>query len=227
MAFIKRIYRLIIPRRIRSLELINRLKTVCNSYLFRHEWIYDKDYYELSVDQQAVSSSAMISESIIRDFSPDSVIDVGCGTGALLLALMAKGCKVVGLENSETALAYCKSRNIHVKKFDIEKDELLSDSIYDVAISLEVAEHLPERKADRYVDLLSHLSNVIVFSAAPPGQLGTDHINLQPNEYWIAKFISCGFVYDRIMTNEWKKEWQGSKSVEGWYYMNLMIFRRL
>jgi 2-polyprenyl-3-methyl-5-hydroxy-6-metoxy-1,4-benzoquinol methylase len=226
MILIKKIYRFIIPKKIRSSKLINKLKTICNIYFFKHEWIYDKNYYELSVDQPAIKSAATISQSIIRDFSPKSVIDVGCGTGALLQELMTMGCEVVGLDNSKAAMEYCKARNIDVRKFDIEKDDLSHDSLYDVAISLEVAEHLPAEIAERFVAVLSSLAKVVIFSAAPPGQLGTDHINLQHKEYWIDKFIGYGFVYDSIKADKWKREWQESKSVEGWYFQNLMIFIR-
>jgi hypothetical protein len=92
---------------------------------------------------------------------------------------------------------------------------------------MEVAEHLPEKAAGRYVDLLTRLSSVIVFTAAPPGQGGQDHINEQPPSYWISKFQDLGFAQDRLLSERWRKIWRGSSAVASWYYENLMIFRRI
>jgi hypothetical protein len=67
---------------------------------------------------------------------------------------------------------------------------------------MEVAEHLPARTADRYVKLLSSLSSILVFTAAPPGQGGrtaTDHINEQPPWYWMTKYKQLGFRHDEAL----------------------------
>src|SRR5262249_48198784 len=93
-------------------------------------------------------------------------------------------------------LRYCRARGIIVTKFDIEQDipiSMLAGPRYDIAISLDVAEHLPEKVADRYVGLLCGLSSIVIFSAATPGQGGTDHVNEQPHSYWIEKFSACGY----------------------------------
>jgi hypothetical protein len=73
--------------------------------------------------------------------------------------------------------------------------------------------------------LLSQLSNRIVFTAAPPGQGGTDHVNEQPPSYWIAKFSVRGFAYDVERSARWSAEWH-EKYVEEFYAKNLMLFRR-
>ena len=83
--------------------------------------------------------------------------------------------------------------DVTVLKFDLERDNLKDTRTFDVAISMEVAEHLPEKIADRYVDLLTGLSNIIVFTAAYPGQGGDDHVNEQPALYWISKFQARAF----------------------------------
>jgi hypothetical protein len=48
---------------------------------------------------------------------------------------------------------------------------------FDLAISLEVAEHLPEGSAGALVSTLIEAAPVVVFSAAIKGQSGTNHIN--------------------------------------------------
>jgi SAM-dependent methyltransferase len=219
---LKHVYRKVIPRTIRDLPLIDWVK----GKLFPHDAIYDAEYYETIVEGPAVRSAGTISETIVSELRPGRVVDVGCGTGALLQALRARGCEVFGLEYSEAALAYCRNRGLEVTKFNVEKDTLGNEHAFDVAVSMEDAEHLPERIADRYVDLLTRLSSVIVFTAAPPGQSGADHVNEQPPSYWITKFQQRGFQHARELSQRWREHWKASGYVESWYYQNLMIFRK-
>jgi cyclopropane fatty-acyl-phospholipid synthase-like methyltransferase len=191
-----------------------------------HEVVYDSAYFEREVEHAAARSAQVMARSIRADLQPSTVIDVGCGTGALLEALQKEGCQVSGLEYAESALQYCRQRQLDVQKFDIEKMSLTNQPTYDVAISMEVAEHLPETCADRYILLLTGLSPCVVFTAARPGQGGTDHVNEQPASYWMSKFQSRGFERDEILSSRWKLEWEGSGSVSSHYYHNLLIFRR-
>ena len=134
---------------------------------------------------------------------------------------------MAGLEYSDAALALCRERNLDVKKFDLEKDHLTTGERFDVAVSMEVAEHPPARMASQYVALLAKLSDVIVFTAAHPGQGGQDHVNEQPPSYWISRFASHGLIHDESTTHAWKHEWRNSGLVSTWYSENLLIFRRL
>ena len=218
----RKIYRTVVPRFVRNSSLVKAVKQA----VLPHDAIYNSEYYGTTVEAPAVRSSSAISESIVTDFSPSRVIDVGCGTGALLEAFRQRGCEVFGLEYSKAALEYCRHRQLSVSQFDLEKDVYNDNGIFDVAISMEVAEHLPERVSDRYVDLLSHLSQNIVFTAAPPGQGGTDHVNEQPPSYWIDKFYQRGFDLDERLSNSWREQWKAGGNVESWYYQNLMVFRK-
>lgn len=137
---------------------------VCVRNLFsrtaNHNDIYDKAFYDHS-DQKAVNSAPAITKIIIACFNPSTVIDVGCGGGALLQCLKKYSIEVEGLEYTKAALDICKMRGLNVKKFDIENDLIDCKKKFDLVISTEVAEHLPETCAIRYVDLLCSLSNNI------------------------------------------------------------------
>jgi hypothetical protein len=90
----------------------------------------------------------------------------------------------------------------------------------DLALCLEVAEHLPMRSADQLVRSLVKASPIVMFSAAVPGQGGTDHINEQWPSYWRKKFANHGYepvdgIRPRILQNP-KVEW--------WYRQNIMVF---
>ena len=221
---IKSLYRAVIPKKIRALPFVNRIK----SALLPHNFIYDSEYYEKSVDPAARQSAAIMARSIVRDTGARRILDVGCGTGAMLGALRELEISGKGLEYSEAALAICSSKGILAKKFDIEYDKLTAEYInaFDVVISTEVAEHLPERVADPYVDTLAAAAPIVVMTAAPPGQGGVDHVNEQPKSYWIEKFRCRGFVERLDLSEKWSTEWQNGGIVTFWYFQNLMVFER-
>jgi hypothetical protein len=97
--------------------------------------------------------------------------------------------------NTRAALEICRKRGLDVVPFDLESD-VPFESKSNVVISTEVAGYLPERFADRFVDLLCAAAPVVIVSAAIPGQRGTDHVNEQPNEYWIERFGRRRFLFE-------------------------------
>src|SRR5262249_14104781 len=64
---------------------------------------------------------------------------------------------------------------------------------FDLAICLEVAEHLPSDCAADLVTNLCNAADVVLFSAATPGQGGTRHINEQRPSYWSHLFSRNGY----------------------------------
>lgn len=93
---------------------------------------------------------------------------------------------------------------------------------YDLAISMEVAEHLPESAADLFVQSLCSLSDAALFSAAVPGQGGNNHINEQWPDYWGRKFSQQGFrMVDCIRASIWDDD-----SVAPWYRQNTFLCLR-
>ncbi len=218
----KRFYRTLVPAAVRNSRFVTRVK----STRAFHNVIYDADYYEVDVEGPAVASSATMAGSLFRLFAPATVVDVGCGTGALLAAFRDRGCSAFGLEYSKAGLARCRERGLDVQRFDLEHDSFPADRRFDLAVSVEVAEHLPERIADRYVDLLARLAPTVVFTAAPPGQEGADHVNLQEKQYWIDKFTTRGMRHDSAESERLARTWRDAGDVQSWYCDNLMLFRR-
>jgi hypothetical protein len=87
------------------------------------------------------------------------------------------------------------------------------DRKYDLAICLEVAEHLPVSSAGTLVDSITRASDLILFSAAIPLQTGTHHINEQWQDYWAALFDQRGFVASDIV----RPAIWGRPDVRWWY----------
>jgi SAM-dependent methyltransferase len=189
--------------------------------------IYNATYYAY-VDSMATQSADAISQMIIKEFQPASAIDVGCGTGAILLALRDRGVRVCGLEYSRVAVDICIRRGLDVRVHDIEAPSNMTDlGQFDVAVCTEVAEHVKPQFADSLVHQLVSLASQVVFSAATPGQGGgVDHVNEQPNSYWITKFEESGYAYMHEETNAERKQLLDG-GVAGFYAENLMLFRRM
>lgn len=205
---------------------LRRAKELVVRTLPSHEERYDAAYYA-ELDRSASRSSDAMAHSIVRDLAPRRVIDVGCGTGALLAALARRAVSGEGLEYSSAGILYCRERGLNVTRFDLEQG--MPPGLtppYDVVISMEVAEHLPERMAGDFVRLLTSLGGTVVFTAATPGQGGINHVNEQPHEYWLARFAAAGFAFDAQRSLAWRLEWTREKRAFSWYRNNLMIFRR-
>jgi SAM-dependent methyltransferase len=191
-----------------------------------HDELYDAPYFA-GVDKHAQRSARAMAQSIVADFAPARVVDVGCGTGALLAELQSLGVEVGGLEYAEAALDCCRGRGVNVTRVDLE-GVVGTDVIgrCDVAVSQEVAEHLPGRVAGQLVELLCRAERAVVFGAARPGQGGTDHVNEQPLEYWTARFEQNGFACDEERTARWRQSWI-ERDVSWYYCQNLLVFVRV
>src|SRR5262249_35076146 len=132
--------------------------------------------------------------------------------------------QVSGLEYSTAGLDYCRQRNLDVHPFDLTSDAIPPVQPCDICTSFEVAEHLPEALADRFMSLICALAPIVVLTAATPGQGGAGHINEQPHEYWIEKARACSKIYDEATSQQWRTLWAEAK-LPFWYANNVMIFR--
>lgn len=99
------------------------------------------------------------------------------------------------------------------KRLDINKQ-------FDLAISLEVAEHLSKGRAESFIEDLCKLSHVVLFSAAFPGQGGVKHINEQPLSYWNQIFEKNEYrMFDLIRPQIWH-----DGNIDYWYKNNMALW---
>ncbi|MFO7807583.1 MAG: class I SAM-dependent methyltransferase [Candidatus Moraniibacteriota bacterium] len=165
-------------------------------------------------------SADIISDEVIKLIQPKSVVDVGCGLGEFLRSFQKRGVeKVLGVDGSWVNKEELKIEKKFFLEANLEKALPVKEK-FDLAISLEVAEHLSEKKAGFFIKKITELAPVVLFSAAIPYQGGTGHINEQWPEYWAALFEKEGYVTIDCLRN---KIWS-NKKVSFVYAQNSLLF---
>ncbi len=186
--------------------------------------IYPKSYYD-EVERDEANSVKGNKRVDRKEIDPKSVVDVGCGPRHLMEALNKRGVKVLGLDYSAAAKKYLLRKGLSFETFDLTVPAAtIPGSPWDLAVCCEVAEHLEPRHADVFVSKLASASNSIFLTAAVVGQGGLNHVNEQPNSYWIEKFAKHGLAFDEALTNLARKSFSGRGVVH--YLAKPMLFRK-
>ena len=185
----------------------------------KHE--YQGDFFDY-INAGSTSSAQVVCPIVCGWLTPTSVLDVGCGAGAW--------CKVWGQSGIHDVTGvdgdYVDSTSLLIEpqnflsrdlsqSFDLERR-------FELVCSLEVAEHVPLSSSPIFVANLVRHTDVVLFSAAVPGQGGEFHVNEQPLEFWRKLFASHGFrcfdpLRPRIVTD---------RRVEPWYRYNTLLYVR-
>lgn len=180
---------------------------------------YDAVFFDEMVHTSKKAAEFIVPD-LIHKVQCKSILDLGCGTGEWLSVWEKHGIQdLLGVDGDYVSRSAMK---ISPDKFFVHDLEKPFDAgrKFDLAMSVEVAEHLPESAADNFVDSLTRHADVIVFSAAVPGQVGTWHINEQWQSYWKEKFESRGYEALDYVRNKW---WNNPHIV-WWYRQNILIY---
>lgn len=182
-------------------------------------YIYSNAFLS-NVDKCAKISAQEFIKNIDFKFNINSVLDVGCGRGAWLKEWESNNVNdILGIDGEYVDLKQILVKENQFKYFDIQNNFDLKRK-YDLATCLEVGEHIEKIKSEVLVQNLVRHSDMILFSAALPGQGGTNHINEQDHRFWINLFEKYDYIpFDyprlRIMNNI---------KIMPWYRYNLMLF---
>ncbi|MBD2078130.1 methyltransferase domain-containing protein [Phormidium sp. FACHB-592] len=181
--------------------------------------LYDQAFFDLLLEG-ARGSARQVVPMILEWLQPQSVVDVGCGLGAWLSVFRELGIQdYLGVDGDYVDRSQLQ---IPVEAFSAKDltQPLRLDRRFDLAISLEVAEHLPAESASTLIESLIKLSDVVLFSAAVPFQGGTGHLNEQWMGYWVKLFQQYGYVaIDCLRYRLWSNEY-----VQPWYIQNSLLF---
>ena len=168
---------------------------------------YDRSFYEMQQNDSA-SSAQKIVPLLMELLNPKSVIDIGCGVGTWTAQFLRNGAStVLGVDGD-----YVDRKMLHLPQTMFRP--------FDLAISLEVAEHLPAASATSFIRSLTKSSKFVIFSAAHPGQGGVGHINEQWPSYWASIFEKFGFsAIDLVRPIVWS-----DTSIQLCYRHNILLF---
>ncbi len=187
------------------------------NFMFRQP--YTPDFFQ-SFKEISARSARRIVPLVMNFLQPRSVIDVGCGLGVWLSVFREQGLDdILGLDGD-----YVRTEQLAIPQECFQATDLRKplriERRFDLAISLEVAEHLPPSCAEDFVDSLVRLAPAVLFSAAIPFQGGTDHLNEQWPDYWMSFFRARGHVpIDCIRRRIWKDE-----NVQWYYAQNTVLY---
>ena len=190
------------------------------------DFLYDDEFYRRTYEKYGPFAQSFV-ELVNKRFAPSSVVDVGCGRGLYLSRFLQLGKTVRGYEGSKAAIRQSLIPTELVHYIDLRVPDHPLDLRFDLCMSIEVAEHLPATAAEKYVRFLCAHSDTILFTAAPPGQGGTGHVNEQPPEYWQQLFEQEAFYLCADTTAEMKTAMEAfdCDQTENYVISNFMVFR--
>ena len=183
-------------------------------------YTYDEDFYSYINSGSQLSAKALIPSLLyLLDNEVNSVLDVGCGAGAWLAVWKEQGVSICGLDGDYVKAEQLLIDSSEFKKADLSKGFSL-EGFFDLVQCLEVAEHLPRDSSELLVASLCRHSDMVLFSAAPPGQGGENHINERDYAEWQQLFYEQGYeMYDCI-----RPMLVGNKKVMPWYRYNTFLY---
>lgn len=150
---------------------------------------------------------------------PQSVLDVGCGTGGWLCIARRLGVEEIYGVDGYAQMEQLEIDSSSFRTVDLSRPVRL-DRKFDLVMSLEVAEHLAGDSAETFIETLTRHADVVLFSAAIPGQRGEGHLNEQPASYWIGLFKRNSFeLFDVVRPKIWQDD-----RVEFYYRQNCLLF---
>ena len=182
---------------------------------------YAGGYYD-TLDATSLRSARKVVPRVMELVRPARVVDVGCGRGGWLRVFLDHGAaEVLGVDGDWVDPAGLHIPRDRFRHWDLRQPLEIAGS-FDLAVSLEVAEHLPAAQADGFVGALTRLAPVVLFSAAIPHQGGVGHVNEQWPEYWAERFARRGFAAMDVL----RREIWDDPEVAWWYAQNLLLFSR-
>jgi SAM-dependent methyltransferase len=182
---------------------------------------YDAKYFG-EIRRGAESAAACMVSEVLKILSPRSVVDVGCGLGTWLAEFQKRGIpEVLGIDGDYVDVGQLViDRHLFIAR-DLRRP-LGVNRKFDLAISLEVAEHLSRECAERFVSDLVSLAPTVLFSAAVPFQHGENHVNEQWPDYWAQIFLGFGYIpLDCIRPRIWMDD-----QIDYWYRQNTILYVR-
>lgn len=183
---------------------------------------YSASYFNSEIFDYDYSA---IAETIINEYQPKRIIDFGCGTGYLAKAFAARGVTVEAIDGYSMP-DFSKYSNIRFTKVDLNNVAATQTFLnqlgakFDLAISIEVAEHLNPDVSSSFIEWMTSMADVIVFSAAVPSQDGDGHINCRSRSEWY-EFIK---QHDFVIADTLRQHFTSNSRLGLWHKLNIVDY---
>lgn len=185
---------------------------------------YDKQYFNSSIFE---CDYLPIAEAILIQYGPKSIIEFGCGNGELSKAVANAGITVTAIDGYAKP-DFSGYDNITFYRIDlndpitVENFLTIQNQKFDVAICMEVAEHLDPAVSKILIDSLTSAADVVIFSAAVPEQDGEGHINCRSRSFWHEQFEKNNF----LLKDSIRSQIRNNEKVGRWYALNTVDYVR-
>ncbi len=180
--------------------------------------LYNDDFFKWHYDN-VHDQCVKVGSELVKELKVGYLLDFGCGIGSYLRGAF-EYCIVMGFELSRVAEKYTPLIVISCITYEYDITKKMNNIFpCDVSLCIEVAEHIDPEGSEMLIKNITNLTEkYCIFTAAPPGQEGTGHINCQPREYWIELFKKYGFELTDM-------ELKSFEHAPDYVRKNLMIFK--
>jgi hypothetical protein len=175
--------------------------------------------YDHCLNVHNIETPRALLSRLLAMYRPASLLDAGCGLGFWLQACAEHGISdYLGVDGVEIPSERLRFPPAAFRRVDLRKAWDLRRR-FDIALCLEVAEHIEEEFSDTLIASLVKHADRVLFSAACPGQVGQHHVNGQWPEYWQARFNRHGFACSDAF--RWTI-WDDAR-IDPWYRQNIFV----
>ena len=167
-------------------------------------------------------------QAVVKELPPiASAVDLGCGVGLCMRPLKDMGIKVKGIDCSAAVLKKIVKDMSDLIEYGDLGAPLSFGKKYDLAVCVEVAEHLRQESATILIDNIDKTgAKFLLFSAAAPGQGGTGHVNEREREYWEQLLNEKSFRCDDKITKKVVNAISEYKDLVPWLIDNVVVYTR-
>jgi 2-polyprenyl-3-methyl-5-hydroxy-6-metoxy-1,4-benzoquinol methylase len=180
-------------------------------------------------------------------YLPKSVLEVGCAKGFLIKWLRRLRVDAIGLDISQYAVDNApEDVKDYVQCVDFSSDKVINNIHFDLVVSFETIEHIPDNKLKQFIKNLYDATNdwcILSTPIVPRGYPSTDggldksHVSLHSKDYWCDAFKAVGFeflgwvdwVIPKMETfGAFVEHNEGDPEItdENWNIKNVMIMRK-
>jgi hypothetical protein len=191
------------------------------------ERIYDPAFFKEwgPGHEKYVSSAELIADVLYDLLRPKRLVDLGAGCGVYGHRFAIHGVDVVSIDGVTPPPEH--SYPVPVQTRDLTEPFENVWGRFDIALCLEVAEHIPEELSEAFLDNATRFSDRLVLSAAQPNQGGHHHVNERPKRYWVAKLAAKGWAYNRRETGRLLTALTAARPPYMWMVEQISVYDRV